>query len=166
MEMNDAEFIVSELTKRGESIGVAESITGGHLSGALIDIAGASNIFAGGIVAYSNQLKISDLKVSPELLDEFGAVSIEVAQAMALGAKAKFAATWGLSTTGVAGPGPHNGREAGTLWIGIAGPGVLTAINPAISNEFPSELSRNQVRSESVAGALMAFARILNPGTN
>ena len=160
--MNDAEFIVSELTKRGESIGVAESITGGHLSGALIDIAGASNIFAGGIVAYSNLLKISDLKVSPERLDEFGAVSIEVAQAMALGAKAKFAATWGLSTTGVAGPGPHNGREAGTVWIGIAGPGVLTSINPVIS----SDLNRNQVRSESVAGALMAFARILNPGTN
>ena len=157
--MNNAEFIVSELTKRGESIGVAESITGGHLSGALIDIAGASNIFAGGIVAYSNLLKVSDLKVSPELLDEFGAVSIEVAQAMALGAKDKFAATWGLSTTGVAGPGPHNGRPAGTVWIGIAGPGVLTAINPVIS----SELSRNQVRSESVAGALMAFARILNP---
>ena len=160
--MNDAEFIVSELTKRGESIGVAESITGGHLSGALIDIDGASNIFAGGLVAYSNLLKISDVKVSPELLDEFGAVSIEVAQAMALGAKEKFAATWGLSTTGVAGPGPHNGREAGTVWIGIAGPGVLTAINPAIS----SDLNRNQVRSESVAGALMAFARILNPGTN
>ena len=160
--MNDADFIVLELTKRGESIGVAESITGGHLSGALIDIAGASNIFAGGIVAYSNLLKISDLKVSPELLDEFGAVSNEVAQAMALGAKDKFAATWGLSTTGVAGPGPHNGREAGTLWIGIVGPGVLTAINPAIS----SELNRNQVRSESVAGALMAFARILNPRTN
>ena len=157
--MNDAEFIVSELTKRGESIGVAESITGGHLSGALIDIAGASNVFAGGIVAYSNLLKISDLNVSPDLLDEFGAVSIEVAQAMALGAKNKFAATWGLSTTGVAGPGPHNGRPAGTVWIGIAGPGVLTAINPVIS----SELSRNQVRSESVAGALMAFARILNP---
>ena len=157
--MNDAEFIVSELTKRGESIGVAESITGGHLSGALIDIAGASNIFAGGIVAYSNLLKISDLKVSPELLDEFGAVSIEVAKAMAVGAQSKFAATWGLSTTGVAGPGPHNGRPAGTVWIGIAGPGVLTAINPVIS----SELSRNQVRSESVAGALMAFARILNP---
>ena len=162
MEMNDAEFIVSELTKRGESIGVAESITGGHLSGALIDIAGASNIFAGGIVAYSNLLKISDLKVSPELLDEFGAVSIEVAQAMAVGAKEKFAATWGLSTTGVAGPGPHNGREAGTVWIGIAGPGVLTSVNPVIS----SDLNRNQVRSESVAGALMAFARILNPRTN
>ena len=160
--MNDAEFIVSELTKRGESIGVAESITGGHLSGALIDIAGASNIFAGGIVAYSNLLKISDLKVSPELLDEFGAVSIEVAQAMAVGAKEKFAATWGLSTTGVAGPGPHNGREAGTVWIGIAGPGVLTSVNPVIS----SDLNRNQVRSESVAGALMAFARILNPRTN
>ena len=162
MEMNDADFIVSELTKRGESIGVAESITGGHLSGALIDIAGASNIFAGGIVAYSNLLKISDLKVSPELLDEFGAASAEVARAMALGAQSKFAATWGLSTTGVAGPGPHNGRPAGTVWIGIAGPGVLTAINPVIS----SEMSRNQVRSESVAGALMAFARILNPGTN
>jgi nicotinamide-nucleotide amidase len=157
--MNNAEFIVSELTKRGESIGVAESISGGHLSGALIDIAGASNIFAGGIVAYSNLLKVSDLNVSPKLLDEFGAVSIEVAQAMALGAKDKFAATWGLSTTGVAGPGPHNGRPAGTVWIGIAGPGVLTAINPVIS----SELSRNQVRSESVAGALMAFARILSP---
>ena len=157
--MNEAEFIVSELTKRGESIGVAESITGGHLSGALIDISGASNIFAGGIVAYSNLLKISDLNVSPELLDEFGAASAEVAQAMASGAQSKFAATWGLSTTGVAGPGPHNGREAGTVWIGIAGPGVLTAINPVIS----SELSRNQVRSESVAGALMAFARILNP---
>ena len=162
MEMNDAEFIVSELTKRGEGIGVAESITGGHLSGALIDIAGASNIFAGGIVAYSNKLKISDLNVASEVLDQFGAASAEVAQAMALGAQAKFAATWGLSTTGVAGPGPHNGRPAGTVWIGIAGPGVLTAINPVIS----SELSRNQVRSESVAGALMAFARILNPGTN
>jgi PncC family amidohydrolase len=142
---------------------VAESITGGHLSGALIDIAGASNIFAGGIVAYSNLLKISDLNVSPELLDEFGAVSIEVAQAMAVGAKDKFSATWGLSTTGVAGPGPHNGRPAGTVWIGIAGPGVLTAINPVISSKFLSEMSRNQVRSESVAGALMAFARILSP---
>ena len=157
--MNDAEFIVSELTKRGESIGVAESITGGHLSGALIDIAGASNVFAGGIVAYSNQLKITDLNVAPELLDQFGAASAEVAQAMASGAQSRFAATWGLSTTGVAGPGPHNGRPAGTVWIGIAGPGVLTAINPVIS----SEMSRNQVRSESVAGALMAFARILNP---
>lgn len=157
--MNYAEFIVSELTKRGESIGVAESITGGHLSGALIDIAGASNIFAGGIVAYSNQLKITDLNLAPELFDQFGAASAEVAQAMASGAKSKFAATWGLSTTGVAGPGPHNGRPAGTVWIGIAGPSVLTAINPVIS----SELSRNQVRSESVAGALMAFARILNP---
>lgn len=164
--MNDADFIVSELTKRGESIGVAESITGGHLSGALIDIPGASNIFAGGIVAYSNQLKISDLNVAPELLEQFGAASTEVAQAMALGAKSKFAATWGLSTTGVAGPGPHNGRPAGTVWIGIAGPGVLTAINPAISEEFSNELSRNQVRSESVAGALMAFARILSPRTN
>ena len=84
--MNDADFIVSELTKRGESIGVAESITGGHLSGALIDIAGASNIFAGGIVAYSNQLKISDLNVAPELLEQFGTVSIAVAKAMPLGA--------------------------------------------------------------------------------
>jgi nicotinamide-nucleotide amidase len=161
--MNYAEFIVSELTKRGENIGVAESITGGHLSGALIDIAGASNIFAGGIVAYSNQLKITDLNLAPELFDQFGAASAEVAQAMASGAKSKFAATWGLSTTGVAGPGPHNGRPAGTVWIGIAGPGVLTAINPVISSKFLSEMSRNQVRSESVAGALMAFARILNP---
>ena len=161
--MNYAEFIVSELTKRGESIGVAESITGGHLSGALIDIAGASNIFAGGIVAYSNQLKITDLNLAPELFDQFGSASAEVAQAMASGAKSKFAATWGLSTTGVAGPGPHNGRPAGTVWIGIAGPGVLTAINPVISSEFLSEMSRNQVRSESVAGALMAFARILSP---
>lgn len=160
--MNFADFIVSELTKRGESIGIAESITGGHLSGALIDISGASNVFAGGIVAYSNQLKISDLNVAPELLEQFGTVSIEVAKAMALGAKSKFAATWGLSTTGVAGPGPHNGRPAGTVWIGIAGPDVLTAINPAISGEFSSEMSRNQVRSESVAGALMAFARILS----
>jgi len=155
--MNFADFIVSELTKRSESIGIAESITGGHLSGALIDIAGASNVFAGGIVAYSNQLKISDLNVAPDLIDHHGAVSIEVAQAMALGAQSKFGATWGLSTTGVAGPGPHNGQPAGTVWIGIAGPGLLTAINPAIS----SELSRNQVRSESVAGALMAFARIV-----
>ena len=146
--------ILTILRQRGESICVAESLTGGGLAEALTSIPGSSEVFKGSITAYQSQIKISLLKIPAELISEFGVVSEEVATAMAGGAKDLMDATWSISTTGVAGPGPSDGVAAGTVWVAIDGP---------ISQTLQLELSgtREIVRNATIAGAIAAFARIL-----
>ena len=146
--------ILAILRQRGESICVAESLTGGGLADALTSLPGSSEVFKGSITAYQAQIKISLLKVPAELISEFGVVSEEVAAAMAAGAKNLMASTWSISTTGVAGPGPSDGVAAGTVWVAIDGP---------ISQTLQLELSgtREIVRNATIAGAIAAFARIL-----
>jgi nicotinamide-nucleotide amidase len=146
--------ILTILRQRGESICVAESLTGGGLAEALSSLPGSSEVFKGSITAYQSQIKISLLKIPAELISEFGAVSEEVAAAMAGGAKDLMDSTWSISTTGVAGPGPSAGVAAGTVWVAIAGP---------ISQTLQLELSgtREIVRNATIAGAIAAFARIL-----
>jgi nicotinamide-nucleotide amidase len=146
--------ILTILRQRGESICVAESLTGGGLAEALTSLPGSSEVFKGSITAYQAQIKISLLKVPTELISEFGVVSEEVAAAMAGGAKNLMASTWSISTTGVAGPGPSDGVAAGTVWVAIVGP---------ISQTLQLELSgtREIVRNATIAGAIAAFARIL-----
>lgn len=146
--------ILEILRTRGESISVAESLTGGGLAEALSSLPGSSEIFRGSVTAYAPEIKSSLLKVPTELIAEFGVVSEEVAVAMADGVKQLMNSTWSISTTGVAGPGPSDGVAAGTVWVAIEGP---------ISQTLQLELSgtREIVRNATIAGAIAAFARIL-----
>ena len=107
----------------GETLSVAESCTGGGLGEMLTAIPGSSDYFMGGVIAYNNQVKISLLGVNEEDLAQFGAVSTIVAQQMALGVKQRLGTTWGLSITGIAGPGGGTEtKPVGLVYIGLAGP--------------------------------------------
>ncbi len=113
----DAAELIALLTRRQESIAVAESLTGGLLAAALTDVPGASAVFRGGIVAYATELKAVLLGVDRGVLDAHGAVSAEVAAAMAEGVRDRLGASVGAATTGVAGPDPAEGKPAGTVYI-------------------------------------------------
>jgi len=115
--------IGDRLRQRQATLSVAESCTGGLLAERITSIPGSSDYFTGGFLVYSNRLKTALAGVDPDLLTRHGAVSEPVAEAMALGAKARTESTYALSITGVAGPG--GGTEAkpvGTVVIGLAGP--------------------------------------------
>lgn len=146
--------VVAELRRRGESLAVAESLTGGGLGAAITSIPGSSDVFSGGVIAYDLAVKVGLLKVPRTLIEECGVVSEEVAIAMADGLFELFATTWAISTTGVAGPGPSDGVAAGRVWIAMRGP-----INQ--STELDIQGEREVVRNASVSSALTTFARIL-----
>lgn len=146
--------VVDALRRRGESLAVAESLTGGGLGAAITSVPGSSDVFFGGVIAYRLSVKRELLKVPAQLLEEFGVVSEEVAVAMADGLLELFGTTWAIATTGVAGPGPSDGVAAGTVWIAIRGP-----INQSTALEIQGE--RETVRNASVSSAITAFARIL-----
>ncbi len=106
------------LHERHLSIATMESLTGGMLGSAITDVSGSSNYFLGGLIAYSNEAKVAH-GVPAELIARHGAVSAEVAQAMASAARARFGANIGLSTTGVAGPHELELKPVGTVFIGM-----------------------------------------------
>ncbi|RFA14390.1 damage-inducible protein CinA [Subtercola boreus] len=117
--------MLADLQQRGETLAVAESLTGGLLVAEFIRPAGASNVVYGGIVAYNTAVKASLLGVDAELLRKHGPVHPEVAEQMAEGARHALAvdgspASIGISTTGVAGPGSQDGHPEGTVFIGIS----------------------------------------------
>jgi nicotinamide-nucleotide amidase len=149
------ESIVSTLTKSGETVAVAESLTAGGLGHALTIAPGASQVFMGGIIAYTNEIKTNLLGVSPALIEEFSVVSEEVAIAMADAVREKFGTTWGIATTGIAGPGEHQGIPEGTVWIAIRGP-----VNQTLQLQLDS--GREAVRTGAISSAIGAFARILS----
>jgi nicotinamide-nucleotide amidase len=117
-----ANTVIAYLEDRGETVAVAESLTGGGLGHALTYTPGASKVFLGGIIAYTNEVKINFLGIDAALIEEFSVVSEEVANAMADAAREKFGTTWGIATTGIAGPGDHQGIPEGTVWVAIRGP--------------------------------------------
>ena len=104
------------------TIGTAESLTGGAVAAAIVDVPGASDCLEGGVVSYSHAVKEKTLGVSHDLLEAKGAVHPEVARAMARGARAALGVDWAVSTTGVAGPEPHDGQAVGTVYIAVSGP--------------------------------------------
>nr|WP_152818462.1 CinA family protein [Pseudactinotalea sp. HY160] len=105
--------------ERGVSLAVAESLTGGAVTAALVSQPGASRVLLGGIVSYTNEMKIALLGVPARLLADHGSVDSRVALAMAAGARRVTGADVGLATTGVAGPGAHDGKPVGTVYVAV-----------------------------------------------
>ena len=152
------------LLARGATIAVAESLTGGLLGGALTDLAGSSATFRGGVVAYATELKASLLGVDPELLSRHGAVHPDVAAAMARGVAVRLQSTFGLATTGVAGPGAAEGRAPGEVYVALAGPGVSGDGCSVLSLQLDG--GRDDVRREAVRRALaLAAEELARDGT-
>jgi len=147
--------VVEALSARKETIAIAESLTGGALSSALTDVPGTSHVYVGSIIAYSVDIKSRELGVKKSTLENEGVVSEAVALEMADGIRSKFASTWAVSTTGVAGPGPSHGIPSGTVWIAIIGPGHRETIALALDGD------RDAVRRGAVESALATLARIL-----
>ena len=114
--------LVQRLATRGETVATAESLTGGLLAATIVDVPGASAVFRGGLVVYATDLKATLAGVPTDLLDERGPVDRDVAAALAVGARERCGATWGLATTGVAGPTPQNGVAVGTVMVAVSGP--------------------------------------------
>jgi nicotinamide-nucleotide amidase len=139
---------ISLLIARGQTIAVAESLTGGLLAAALTAIPGASAAFRGGVVAYATDLKAAVLGVPDDLLEQHGAVHPKVAEAMAEGARSRMWTTVGVATTGVAGPDPAEGQPVGTVYIAVAGPDRTTCRELALSGD------RATIRAATVDSAL------------
>ena len=146
--------ILDLLRERNETLSTAESLTAGALSSAIVSVAGASDVFVGGITAYCDEVKISHLGVEPALINEHTSMSEQVCVAMAKGVMKSFGTTWAIATTGVAGSNPVDGIPAGSVWVAIQGP-VCQRIELSFSGE------RDSVRNAATASAIATFARIL-----
>ncbi|MPZ25171.1 MAG: nicotinamide-nucleotide amidohydrolase family protein [Micromonosporaceae bacterium] len=140
--------LLRRLAARGETLAVAESLTGGLLAAAIVDVPGASAVFRGGLVVYATDLKESLAGVPAELLAERGPVDPDVALALAEGARTRCRADWGLATTGVAGPDPQHGVAVGTAYVAAAGPGG------ALVRPLTAPGDRAAVRAAAVTAAV------------
>ncbi|MDA9693653.1 competence/damage-inducible protein A [Prochlorococcus sp. AH-736-P13] len=151
--------LIKELNKRNQTIVFAESCTGGLLSSSLTSISGSSQVFQGSIVSYSNELKNSLLDISEEKLTQYGAVSEEVCEAMAINVKEKLGADWAIAISGIAGPnGGSPDKPVGLVYISIAGP------NNHITNIkklFNSSRNRVEIQTLSVNVSLNSLRLIL-----
>lgn len=149
--MTGAGAVVRWLAGRGQTLAVAESLTGGLLAAAVVAVPGASAVFRGGLVVYATDLKESLAGVPAALLAARGPVDPEVALALAAGARDRCGADWGLATTGVAGPDPQGGVPVGTVHVAVAGPAGPTGARVR-SLTVPGD--RAAVRAAAVAAAL------------
>jgi nicotinamide-nucleotide amidase len=139
------------LIAKGATVATAESLTGGLLGGCFTAEPGSSRVYVGGVVAYATRLKVAMLGVSQTIIDGPGVVSSECAVAMAAGVRTLTGATFGLSTTGVAGPNEQEGKQAGTVFIAVAGPaGART-----VALEFSGD--RMSIRRQAVEAALLVL---------
>lgn len=140
--------LIGRLTELGQSMAVAESLTGGLVCGALTAVPGSSAVVRGAIVAYATASKHEVLGVPRAVLDAHGAVHPDTAAAMAEAVRARFGSDWGLATTGVAGPDPQEGHPVGTVHIALAGEeGTLV-------ETLHTHGDRAQIRSHAVAAVL------------
>jgi nicotinamide-nucleotide amidase len=147
--------VVKKLKKQKLTLTIAESITGGGLGSAITDIAGSSDVFVGGVISYSDEIKIKELGVDKKDLNKFTAVSEEVAIAMAEGVRKKFKTDYAIATTGVAGPGKAYGQKAGTVWIAISSKNNTVAIPLLLRGD------RSAIRNATIESAFATFSRIL-----
>ena len=140
--------IVDALRGTGQTVATAESLTGGLLCATLVDVSGAFDVLRGGIVAYLPETKSDVLGVDPDLIERVGTVHADVAAAMAEGAVRVMGSTWGVATTGVAGPEPSEGKPVGTVHVAVAGPGGVQTRDLSLHGD------RALVREQAVDAAL------------
>ncbi|GAA4883335.1 CinA family protein [Kitasatospora terrestris] len=150
--------IAAALAAAGHTVAVAESLTAGRLAAAMADAPGAGETFLGGVVAYATEVKEAVLGVDAELLAATGAVHPDVAVQMAQGVRDVLGATYGLATTGVAGPAGQDGRAPGTVYVAVAGPRGSRAAAPALRGAEP-----DAVRTGALLAALQLLHDALRP---
>ncbi|ASR39155.1 damage-inducible protein [Prauserella marina] len=140
--------MIAGLIRRGETVATAESLTAGLVCAELTGVAGSSAVVRGGLVVYATDLKASLAGVDSALLAAHGAVHPEVAAQLAVGARARCVADWGLGLTGVAGPDPQDGIAPGTVYVALSGEHVSEVRTLRIQGD------RGEVRAASVRAAL------------
>ncbi|MGA5465169.1 CinA family protein [Mycobacterium sp. NPDC050041] len=152
---DDARALVADLTVRGQSIATAESLTAGLLAATLAGVPGASVVLRGGLVTYVEDTKIALAGVPPQVLEAVGPVAAPTARALAVGARQRCGATWGVGLTGVAGPEPHGGHPVGTVFLGLAGPVDTEVVQLSLSG------SRWDIRVAAVNEAIGRLREIV-----
>ena len=158
--MSSAAAVLTALERRGWTLGVAESLTGGSVSAALVAVPGASSVLWGGVVAYATPVKHSLLGVDADLLARHGAVHPTVALQMADGVRRAVSidgvdAHVGISTTGIAGPDSPDGQPVGTVHVGVVTPETSRTV------EFRFDGDRAQIRSAAVDAVLLTLRDVL-----
>lgn len=159
--LRDAEALLSELQQRSLVLAIAESCTGGLLCGLLTEVPGASAVLERGYVTYSNEAKTELLGVDTTLIGRYGAVSEEVARAMAEGALARTPAALAVSVTGIAGPdGGTVEKPVGLVYVAVARTGSAT-----FCHEYRfGNLGRRAIRLASLREALAMVRAVLAEG--
>ena len=151
-----ARALLAALAAEDRTLAVAESLTGGLVAAAVVEVPGASAVLRGGVVAYATDVKATVLGVDRELLAARGAVDPDVAVAMAEGVRRLLDADVGLATTGVAGPDPQDGHPPGTVHVA-----VVTAAGPVVrSLRLPG--GRAAVRQAATAAVLELAASVVD----
>lgn len=154
----DIDAIVSTLSGRGYSVATAESCTGGMIASTIVDVPGASDCFNEGYVTYSNEAKMKNLGVKDSTLLAHGAVSFETAMEMAKGVRKKAKADFGLSSTGIAGPGGGSPKKpVGLVYIGCA-----YGDDDCIVKELHLKGDRTTVRTAATMEALKLLEECIN----
>ena len=158
-ERDLAELVLEAARSRGLRIAVAESCTGGLVGARLTEIAGSSDVFVGGVIAYDNFVKRDELSVPAELLEQHGAVSEPVARAMVEGVARRFRVPAAVSITGIAGPGGGSDvKPVGTVWIGC----LVHDQGPTRRFLFPG--ARHEIRARAAQAALHLLLRLMEGG--
>lgn len=159
-EGSEAAFalLVGKLKEQGKTLAVAESCTGGLIGKLITDVSGASAVFAGGMITYTNHIKINKLGVSAETVERFTEVSFECAAEMAERARIYFECDFGISATGFAGPCGGNEKDpVGTVYLGIS-----TASDVSIYRLSFGGCSREEIRSGTASLAAKMLLLTLN----
>jgi nicotinamide-nucleotide amidase len=141
--------VLDLLVARGETVAVAESLTGGLVAAEFTAVPGSSRAFRGSVTVYATDLKRQLLSVDGALLEERGAVDAGVAGQMAGGVREELGPVWGVATTGVAGPDPQDGQPVGTVFTAIAGPGGRKTVR-----ELNLDGDRASIRKATVTSVL------------
>ena len=155
-EVGIAELVLELLRERGLTLATAESCTGGLVGGRLTDVPGSSDVFLGGAIVYSNAAKERQLGVPAALIAAHGAVSAEVAAAMAHGARERLGADVAVAVTGIAGPGGGTAEKpVGLVYVHAAGP----MGERELRLDFPGD--RETIRGRATVAALHTVRRLL-----
>lgn len=151
--------VVDALRGTGQTVAFAESLTGGLLCSTLVDVPGASDVLLGAVVAYAPEAKRDVLGVDGDQIEENGTVHPDTAAQMAEGVAKLFDATWGVSTTGVAGPEPSEGKAVGTVHVAVSGPAGTQTRDLSLDGD------RSMIREQTVDAALSLLVSRLGEST-